>query len=309
MKRTLVAASMVAGAAGFAYSLSTLGLAQMREGLLRIGWGFGAILALSGLRELARAVAWARTLDAADRLPVRHALRARLVGEALNTLLPIGFLVGEPAKAQHVADRLPFTIAFGTLMIELAFYTASLALLFVGAALVVLPPAVALGIVLLGAAVVAPLKRALQTVEPLQRFARAQPRRAGTIFALEASYHALGIIETYIVLLYVSPAGAAWTSALLLETMNRAVTIAFKMLPMRLGVDEAAAALVTNRLALGSTTGVMVALVRKLRMLFWAALGLACMLVRVGEQDERARATATDPPAQNLRRTAAIPLV
>jgi len=224
-------------------------------------------------------------------------------------LLPMGFLVAEPAKAQYVADRLPFGTAFRALMIELAFYTVSLTLLFGSAALIVLPPAAALGIAIGGALAAVPLKRAVGTVEPLQRFALAQPRRASTIVALEASYHALGIIETYVVLLCVAPAGAAWTSALLLETMNRSVTMVFKMLPMRVGVDEAAAALVTNRLALGSSTGIMLALVRKLRMLFWAALGLVFMRVRTGEHTARSHAMAVRSPVHNAPEMADIHLV
>jgi hypothetical protein len=295
--------------AAFAYSVWTLGFAHIREGLVRLGWGLAAVLVLSGLREVARAVAWIRTLDATDSLPLVDALRARLAGEALNTLLPMGFLVGEPAKAQHVADRLPFANAFGTLMIELAFYTASLALLFGGAALLVLPPAAALWIIIFGAAAAVPLKRVLHAVEPLRRFALAQPRRASTILALEASYHALGIIETYVVLLCVSPAGATWASALLLETMNRGVTIVFKMLPMRVGVDEVAAAFVTNRLSLGPATGVMLALVRKLRMLFWAALGLALMHVRSGKHHEHTHTIDAGLPVQNAPRIAEIHLV
>jgi hypothetical protein len=309
VKRTFVGASTVAGVVAFAYALSTLGLAHVREGLLRIGWGFGVILALSGLRDVARAVAWTRTLDATGRLPVFDALRARLFGEALNTLLPMGFVFGEPAKAQQVANRLPFATAFASLMIEFAFYTGSLALLFGPTALLVLPPAAALAIFGLGAAVIPLLKRVTRAVEPLRRFAQAQPRRAGTIVALEASYHALGVVETYVVLLCISPAEAAWTSALLLEAMNRGVTMVFKMLPLRVGVDEASAAFVTDRLGLGSTTGVMLALVRKLRMLFWAALGLACIRVRADDHGERTCAAAADPTAQNLRRTALFPLV
>jgi hypothetical protein len=309
VKRTIIAASTAAGAAAFAYSVSTLGLAHIREGLVRLGWGFGVIVALSGLREVARAAAWTRTLDATDRLPLVDALRARLAGEALNTLLPMGFLVGEPTKARHVADRLPFATAFASLMIELAFYTASLALLFGSAALLVLPPAATIATVVLGAAVVPALKRTWHTVEPLRRFAVTQPSRASTIFALEASYHLLGIVETYVVLLCVTPGGAAWTSALLLETMNRGVTIVFKMLPMRVGVDEAAAALVTTRLSLGSTTGVMLALVRKLRMLFWAAVGLAFMRVRTREHCERTHAVVAERAMQNAQGIAEIHLV
>jgi len=309
VRRWFVAASTAAGVAAFSYSIWTLGLAHIREGVVRLGWGFGVVLVLSGLREVARATAWARTLRATDRVPLVEALRARLVGEALNTLLPMGFLVGEPVKAQQIADRLPFATALGTLMIELAFYAASLVLLFGTAALIVLPPAVALGIVILVAAAVATLKRAWHAAEPLRRFAIAQPRRATTIFALEASYHALGIIETYVVLSCIAPAGAAWTSAVLLETMNRGVTMAFKMLPMRVGVDEAAAAFVTDRLSLGSATGVLLAVVRKLRMLFWAAVGLAFMRVRTGKQHERVHAVAVEPSMQTIPGNAEIHLV
>ncbi|HEY2152570.1 MAG TPA: lysylphosphatidylglycerol synthase domain-containing protein [Vicinamibacterales bacterium] len=292
MKRAFTAASTIVGAAAFVYSVSVLGAAEIRSAVVRIGWGFAAILVLSGLREAARALAWTQTFGGTDRLPFGEALRARLAGEALNTLLPMGFVVGEPVKAQHVADRLPFTTAFSALVVEFAFYSASLAILLFVAALAVLPPIGALGaMVALGAAAVPALKRAPRLVEPLRRLAVDRPRRAWGILALEASYHALGVAEVYVTLLFLVPGGVAWTSAVLLETVNRGVTIVFKMLPMRLGVDEASAALVTNRLALGSATGVMLALVRKLRLLFWAALGLGFIALRAGKHAARACAT------------------
>ena len=293
MKRVFVAASTVAGAAALGYSTYVVGASQIRDALGRIGWGFAAILLLSGVRETVRAYAWTRTLDVPARLSLADALRARLAGEALNTLLPMGFVVGEPAKAHHVADHLPFDIAFSALMIELAFYSASLGLVFGAAALTILPPMAVLGIIVLGAAIVPVLKRARRIFEPLVDFVRDRPRRAFAIIALEAGYHALGIVEAYLILHFISPTGAAWTAALLLETVNRGVTIVFKMLPMRIGVDEASAAVMANRLALGSTTGVMLALVRKLRLLFWAALGLGFMLLSVGKQPARAYAPAT----------------
>jgi hypothetical protein len=293
VKRALTAGSTIVGAAAFAYSVSVLGAANIRSAVVRIGWGFAAILVLSGLREAARALAWTRTFDGTDRLPLGEALRARLAGEALNTLLPMGFLVGEPVKAQHVTDRLPRAAAVSTLVIEFAFYSASLALLLLFAAIAVLPPVASLGaIVALSAAAVPALKRAPRIFEPLRRFAVDRPRRAWGILALEASYHLLGVAEVYVTLRLLVPGGAAWTSAVLLETVNRGVTIVFKMLPMRMGVDEASAALVTNRLALGSTTGVVLALVRKLRLLFWAALGLAIIALRAGKQAAHAYAAA-----------------
>ena len=65
------------------------------------------------------------------------------------------------------------------------------------------------------------------------------------------------------------------------------VTIVFKMFPMRIRIDEASTSFVTNRLALGSATGGMLALVRKLRLLFWTALGLAFIVLRTRKQSAR----------------------
>ena len=62
--------------------------------------------------------------------------------------------------------------------------------------------------------------------------------------------------------------------------MNRAVTILFKMLPMRLGIDEAGAAVFADRLGLGSATGITLALVRRMRMLCWSAVGIVFVLMR-----------------------------
>ncbi len=286
----LVGGATVIGAAAFLYSVQTLGLTQIRDTLFNIGWGFGAILGLSGLREAARARAWARTLDGPDQLPLREALRARMAGEALCTLLPMGFIVGEPAKAEHVAHRLPFSTAFGGLMIEFAFYTASLLVLFGAGALAVLPMWAVVPLLAAGSLALALLARTLFT--PLLVFAVRQPRRAGEIATLELLYHALAIAEVYITLRMISPNAPAWTSAIVLETVNRGVTIVFKMLPMRLGVDEASAAMTANGLALGSNIGVMLALVRKLRMLFWSALGLLLLAMRSRKQLARRYAIA-----------------
>ena len=93
----------------------------------------------------------------------------------------------------------------------------------------------------------------------------------------------------YIALALIVPGHASWTSALVLETMNRGVTILFKILPLRLGVDEAGAALVAARFDLTSATGVTVALVRKLRLLAWNGIGLLVLLTRSARASERAR--------------------
>jgi hypothetical protein len=128
--------------------------------------------------------------------------------------------------------------------------------------------------------------------------------RATTVAALQVTYHALGIAEAYIMLRLLSPAGATWTAAAAFELLNRGVTIVFKMVPMRVGVDEAGAALMATHFAIGSTTGVMLALLRKLRVLFWAALGLLAIALRAFRRCAPARTWSggrLEEIAQNTR--------
>ena len=285
MKRLAKASGAILGAVLFAYWIRALGFAQIRQALVGIGWGFLAIVVLGGARESVRALAWMRTVDGPVRLPFRDALAARLAGEAINTLVPMGVVIGEPAKADHVSHRLAFGTAFRALLVEFAFYTASLPLLFTVAALAFVPaaavliaPVIALGAI--AAPRVALPGRVRSLVDPLLEFGRHHRQRVWSIAAFEITYHALAIVEVYVTLALIAPGRASWTSALVLETMNRGVTIVFKMLPMRIGVDEAGAALVAARVDLSPATGVTVALVRKLRLLVWNGIGLVILLAR-----------------------------
>src|SRR5260221_9714372 len=79
--------------------------------------------------------------------------------------------------------------------------------------------------------------------DPVIRFASVNPGRASRLVALEATYQLFAVAEVYLTLSLIMPqnlgwSSAVWSSALVLETVSRAVTIMFKMLPMRLGVDE-----------------------------------------------------------------------
>src|SRR5262249_6164910 len=104
--------------------------------------------------------------------------------------------------------------------------------------------------------------------------------RARTIIGCEIAYHLLSVAEVYVTLLLISPVTPTIGAAIVLETVNRVVTIVFKMLPMRIGVDEVSASLFATRLDLASATGLSLALIRKLRLLVWSAIGLALLVRR-----------------------------
>ena len=73
-------------------------------------------------------------------------------------------------------------------------------------------------------------------------------------------------------------------AAFLFETANRLITVIFKVVPLRLGVDEVGTAGFAALIGLPTKTGLTIAIVRKVRMLFWAGAG-GVLLVRQGLSD------------------------
>jgi len=309
----LVMVVSLIGFALFARSLYSLGSEQIVAGLLGVGWGFGLIVLVAGAREALRALAWTHTIDGEARLGFVTAFRARLVGEAFSALLPMGILVGEPAKAVQVRRVVPFPAAFAGLALEFFFYSLSLlplltagviALVFTDVLqdyvrwLYVAPPTIGL-LAVGGAGTLAALRRApalvvsrargaehllskmQRTVEraraALAGVARRPVRQLMGVFGLELAFQMLAVAEVYITLYLISPVPPTIASAIVLEAVGRIVTMAFKYLPMRIGVDEAGAAWFASLLHLGSHTGITLAVVRKLRLLFWSGVGLALL--------------------------------
>ena len=281
---------VIAGVALFAESLRVMGLDQIISGVSRVGWGFAVVLLLSGAREVARTLAWMQTIEATARPRFRNAFRARLAGEALNTLLPMGIVVGEPTKASLVGDEMSFAAAFKSLVVEFAFYSASLVLLFGAgiAAFAVLknvaltPSAAAFGAVAAAVAVLvlAGTRWNVALRDIVLGFTRRHPGQVRAIIAFEIAYHAMAIAEVYVTLMLISPVRPTLAAAVVLESVNRVVTMLFKMLPLRVGVDEVSSSLFAARVDLNPATGLTLALVRKLRLLFWSAIGLALLVRR-----------------------------
>jgi lysylphosphatidylglycerol synthase-like protein len=318
LRRGLSLALLIIGAWLFVRSVRSLGADGIRDGLARVGWGLFVVLLLSGLREVMRTLAWRRTIEGGARPTFARAFQARLAGEALSTLLPIGMLVGEPAKAAQVGPEIPFAAAFGGLVVEFAFYTLSLVPVMIAGALtfmimteVRLETWTAFVVVTLATTVIIAavawlasgrsnrprvfdrvaigsvrrtvakgLARSRHLATLVFGFGRRCPEQLFAIGAYETAYQVLDIAEVYVVLWLVRPHASMLASAVVLETVGRLVTIVFQAVPMRVGVDETGAALMAARLGLGAPVGVTLALVRKLRLLFWTAVGLP-LIVRV----------------------------
>jgi len=104
-RRSLLAsAALVAGIALLVWQVREVGAARIAEGFNAVGWwGFGAVLALSLLRFLARTVAWTSLIG--ERVSLGRALAATIGGDAAGNLTPLSLLVSEPTKALYLGGH------------------------------------------------------------------------------------------------------------------------------------------------------------------------------------------------------------
>ena len=305
----------IAGLALLAYVVAQVGVAEIAADVRQVGWGLLLIIAIGGLRFLLRAQAWRLCLEPPARLSVRDAFAAVICGDTIGNVTPLGPLVGEPAKAALVRKRIPLAPAVTALAIENVLYTLSAAAMIAAGMIVLLArfelpePIRGIGLISIAGTVVlftaalavlwrqpALVSRALGFAPRLGRHAdrvRAleseiytfAARHRGVLPALaaaEVGFHALGVAEAYLTLWLISGAAPALVTAFVIETTNRLITVIFKFVPLRLGVDEAATAFLTEQvLGMGARPGLSTAIVRKVRVLFWAVAG-GLVLVREG---------------------------
>lgn len=104
--------------------------------------------------------------------------------------------------------------------------------------------------------------------------------RIPAVLGLQSLFHLGGVVEVLLVVSLLTGIYPGWRSAFVLEAVNRLVIVAFKFVPLRLGVDEAGSGLLAQTLAIGTSVGVTVAVVRKVRVLSWNAVGLALLTLR-----------------------------
>jgi hypothetical protein len=307
----------VFGAALLIVTVRSVGWLEVQRSLTQIGWWYVPIVALGGLRFGARARAW-QVCAGREALPFKRAVSATLAGDALGNVTPLGLLASEPAKVFFVRDRVDTVTAVSSVAAENAFYVASVLTMLAAGAITFfeiasVPPALRVGAQAVLAAVLvgalagiwimrrrpAILSRVARAVAATSGRARSAPDRLREIevhfyavltwpwsrilhaLGWEFLFHVAAVAEVYLILqLLPTPRTPTLVEAFVLETAGRLIVVAFKFVPYRLGVDEAGSAMVARALALDPATGVALALVRRLRVLFWNAIGLVLLAMR-----------------------------
>ena len=116
--------------------------------------------------------------------------------------------------------------------------------------------------------------RAQNLEERIYGFYANSQRSFIAIFLLDSCFHLAGVLEVYITLSFISPVAPTLTQAFILESVNRIINVAFKFIPLRAGVDEGGTGQVSKVLGFALGVGEALAIVRKGRDIFWAAIGV-----------------------------------
>lgn len=231
-----------------------------------------------------------------------------------NIIPFVSVAVSEPSKAVFVKDRVPLMVGLSGLAIENIFYALSVVLfIFSGTATLLLTFSLpkALRYASIGALIttllILPLiyliirrqtrflsgalgylgdrgvarkfmgklkPRAQSLEERIYGFYTTSRRSFILIFFLDMCFHLAGVWEVFITLSFISPIAPTLMQAFILESVNRIISITFKFIPLRAGVDEGGTGSVSKVLGFTKDIGVTLAIVRKGRDIFWAAIGI-----------------------------------
>ncbi|MDQ1637430.1 MAG: putative transport system permease protein [Pyrinomonadaceae bacterium] len=302
------------------FVIKKVGLQPLFDALIKIGFGFFFVLAISGTRHVLRTIAMSAAVPAEHRrFNFFQAFAARLGGEAISFLTFTGPLLGEATKVALLRKRVPLTYGVPALVVDNLIYNLSVVFFILSGACVMLftyhlPPLVsdtliaiaviaALGIV--AAALAASRRIMLLTwIIDLMARLRLSPKvilkrrqhiyhieskvydfykhHPGTFFAMVAC-NLLAHVSS-VVEVYVTLRMLGFTphlaQAYIIESLTKVINFVFAFVPGTIGVYEGGTEVVLQALGFVAATGVALALVRKAGTIVWTSVGLLILTWR-----------------------------
>ena len=296
------------------YVINRVGVQPIFDALLRIGFGFFAILGLSGLRHMLRTVAMRAAVPREHRrFNFIQAFAARLGGETISFLTFTGPLLGEATKVALLRKRVPLTYGVPALVVDNLLYNLSVVFFIMSGACVMLfsyrlPPLVywvlfaiaviaALGIV---AAALAARRRVMLLTWIIDQLAelRLSPKvilkKRHQISHLEAKvydfykHHPAAFFGMIVcnLLAHLSSVVEVYlalrmlgflplvSQAYIIESLTKVINFVFAFVPGTIGVYEGGTEVILQTLGFPVAAGVALALVRKAAIVCWTSVGL-----------------------------------
>jgi len=317
----------------FVHLIHRAGPAKLLASMAALGWGLALVIAWGAVAHILKAWAWRLTLlDGKYQVSFARTLGLRLSSEAVGQFGGLAQLFGEGLRVSLLGPTIPLSHGIASVTIDRAFFivsAAAVSFLGLSAVLMVLPlphklilyaivfACLLLGFVLLSAIAIRnrwrlfsrtgevlgrirhlgwliDRNRALihSVEESLFDFYHGTPKAFWASLLLNLACHAAAIVEVYLI---VRLMGSKLTlfGALAIEALTKLVNIAGTFNPGNVGTYEGGNMLITKMFGLTAAAGLTLALVRRLRALFWTGVGFLCLII-LSYRTKRAKSNETN---------------
>jgi uncharacterized protein (TIRG00374 family) len=295
------------------------GPAKLLEGIAGLGWGVSLIIALGGAAHVVKTWSWRLTLlEEKRQSSFMRMLALRLVSEAVGQFGAFGQLFGDTLRVSLLSSTVPVSSGITSVTLDRAFFVVSAAV-FTTAGLVALlailplPHALSLyaglfALVLLAATVLlaaavrrrwAVLSVSARVLGRVRYFSGWVERRRSLIesvenklldfyhrtpgafwfsFALNLAGQCAAILEVYLIL-WLMGVQRSFLAALAIEALTKLVNVVGLFNPGNVGTYEGGTMLIAKIFGLSGGQGLTLGLTRRIRAIFWAAIGGLCLVL------------------------------
>jgi phosphatidylglycerophosphate synthase len=316
--RTMLRLIPVLGIALLAWLISRMDVHALAVNLKAIGWGLLLVFALAGFSHIVKTWAWLLTMrDERRHVSFGRALGLRLASEAIGQLGFVGMVGGETARVSLLGSGVSVSGAISSVTLDRGLFIVTGAVVTLAGiagigfavplphALRLYAVALAIGLVcLLAVGAIAVRRRwpvlssGARALAWLPGFKKWLASRESTLVASERRIvdfyheapgsfwaslllnlfcHFLAIAEVFICLRMLG-AHTTLAGALILESLTKLINAAGSINPGNVGTYEAGNMVIGKLVRLTGTQGLLVALCRRARAIFWAIIGGICLV-------------------------------
>jgi uncharacterized protein (TIRG00374 family) len=302
------------------YLMHEVGLGAIRHTLGLLGWGYTVVLAYPITWILLNTAGWRSALPRAyGALSLTYLASIRVAGETFNSLLPSGYVGGEPLKAKLLSREMPMREAASSVLIAKAAQSVGL-VFFVGiglslghlghqsplkdprtlTALCLLAAGIGIFTFLLANRSFSRMGQALhrltgmpwlqkqdETLLALDESIGAFYREGKSRFLISVLWHVggwlAGALEVGLIF-WMLGSPVSWTQAWFIGAMAQLASVIGLFVPAGVGLYEGGHYMAASLLGINPELGLSVSLIRRVREVFWDLIGIG-LFWRLGREE------------------------
>jgi phosphatidylglycerophosphate synthase len=311
--------AILASAGLLAFLVWHAGPSNLWHNLVRLGWGFTLVIALAGVSHLARTWAWQMTLDKGrHNLSFAKLVGLRLGAEAAGQLGIVGQTFGDSIRVSHLSRQMQMGRSLASVTLDRGLYLVTGIIVIVTGLFAALPmlslshalrfyaglfalgsitflsltllvvrkrsPVLSQGARLIGRipAFKNWIEQRLQLIQSMESalfdFHHNTPSLFWVSLLLNLAGHCLAILEVCLVL-WLLGARIGFVGGMIIESLTKLVNAIGSFNPGNIGTYETGNMLIGKIFRLSNAGGLALAMARRLRALFWTAVGCVCLLL------------------------------